>query len=104
MLKGTDNHRSRLMVAAILNVALAIYVLPRIDHLLDIRDYRYVTASSPWIYAVVAVPSVALLILIPVLRSNSRFQQWFAIGLSFFPGFLALMGWWQLLEIWIADR
>jgi len=98
------HRRVRLVIAAALNIALLAYVLPRIDHLRDIRDYRYATASSLWIYATVVVPTVTLMILFPLLRASSRFQRWLVIGLSIFPAFLALVGWWQLLEVWVAGR
>jgi hypothetical protein len=93
-------NRVRLIAGAILNIALSVYFIPRHEHLRDIQDYRYVTLSNFWVYATVAVPTFALMILSPVIFSDQRLYRWIAISLSFFPAFLALAGWVQLLMVW----
>ena len=81
-------------IGALLNVVLLLYVLPRREHLWDIRDYRYVQVTGEWVFMSVAVPTVALLLLLSVLRSSRR---WFAVGLCIFPAYLVAAGWVQLI-------
>ena len=101
--KKTARHSLRLILAVILNVALAAYVLPRIEHLRDIKDYRYVTVNPFWVYLTVIVPTISLLLVVPVFRSPRMIIRWLAIGLALFPACLAFSGWYQLLEVWLAE-
>lgn len=95
-------HRACLILGTLLNLALAAYVLPRLDHLRDIKDYRYVSASPLWIVLTVFLPTVIVLILLPVWRSPHLLVRWLAILLSLFPGCLAFSGWSQLVEVWLG--
>jgi len=94
----------RLLAALVVNLALAVYVLPHHEHLWDMRDYRYVQVGTAWIFAIVGVPSAILLLLLPVVFSKQIMRRWPAVFLAIFPGYLAVAGWIQLLMIWAGDR
>lgn len=86
------------------NIALAAHVLPRREHLWDIRDYRYVQVEATWVFVIVALPSVMLLLLLPVVISGNVIRRWLAVSLAVFPGFLAAAGWMQLFLVWAGSR
>jgi hypothetical protein len=90
---------ARLLFAAVSNVALLIYVLPRKEHLLDIRDYRYVSLDRHWAFLIATIPLVIIVALLPVFRSDRPLHRWIAIGLFCFPFILALVQWVQLLTL-----
>jgi hypothetical protein len=70
-------------------MALGLYLAPRLSHLRDIQDYRYVDVDIHWVWGVTLIPCVVLVILLPVLLSKNIFYRWFSFGLCLFPGFLA---------------
>ena len=81
-----------------MNAGLLIYVLPRKEHFFDTRDYLYVQTNILWTFLTAVIPLVALVGLLPVLRSHRPVHRWLAIGLSIFPAFLAIAQWFQLLS------
>ena len=90
---------SRILLGFVANVGLGMYVLPRLDHLTDIQDYRWGPVDLSWVWLVNLGPSVAVIVLVPVLLSKSVVQRWLAILLSLFPGFLAFFELLQLIMV-----
>ncbi len=88
----------RMVVGLVANVILAVYVIPRRDHLFDTRDYQYVEVNMVWTFLTAAIPLLVLVGLVPVLISNRPVHRWLAIGLCIFPAFLAIATWVQLLR------
>lgn len=97
--KGNLHITARLVFGFLGNVALLIYVLPRMEHLFDTRDYRYVPLNLPWAFFLAAVPLVVVIAVFPVLWSERSIQRWLAIALSIFPAFLAVAEWLQLFAL-----
>jgi hypothetical protein len=94
------NSTPRLAVALVLNVTMAIYVLPQIDRVWSIRDYRYAPLDWLWISVIVVIPMIVLAALVPVMLFGLHLRRWLAIILGIFPAYLALAGWIQLVDVW----
>jgi hypothetical protein len=103
---GQDNVYAgwRLITALFLNLALAAYVLPRREHLWDIRDFRYVDFSLAFAFVVVGIPSALLLILAPLFASRGIARRWMAIALALFPAYLVMVGGTQLILLWMGGK
>lgn len=97
--KGNLHSRARLVFGFVGNVALLIYVLPRKDHLFDIRDYRYMPLDLTMIFLLATIPLIVVIGVLPVLRSERLIYRWLGIGLSIFPASLAIVEWLQLLTL-----
>jgi len=80
---------TRLAIAAVANILLAVWVLPQIGH---IRDPEYSLLNALWTIAEIAIPSATLLVLAPVFVLGCDVKRLIAIGLSFFPAYVAVVG------------
>ena len=80
---------SRLAIAAAANILLAVWVLPQIGH---IRDPEYSLPNALWTIAKIVIPCATLLVLAPVFILGRDIQRLIAIGLSFFPAYIAIAG------------
>jgi hypothetical protein len=79
----------RLTIAAAANILLAVWVLPQVGH---IRDPDYSLQNALWTIAEIAIPCATLLVLAPVFILGRDIQRLIAIGLSFFPAYIAVAG------------
>jgi hypothetical protein len=79
----------RLAIAAAANILLAVWVLPQIGH---IRDPEYSLLNAVWTAVEIVVPCATLLVLAPVFFLGRDIHRLIAIGLSFFPAYIAVVG------------
>lgn len=80
---------ARLVFAGLVNVALAIWVVPKLGHA---TDPTHAPVNAVWISLEILVPLAALLVLLPVFLFGKDVPRLLAIGLSFLPAFVAVMG------------
>ncbi len=97
--RGKLHSKARLLFGFFGNVVLLIYVLPRQDHLFDIRDYRYVPLDLMMIFLLATIPLIVVIGVLPVLLSDRLIFRWLGIALSIFPACLAVAEWLQLLTL-----
>ncbi|HPY31950.1 MAG TPA: hypothetical protein PLT00_15615 [Verrucomicrobiota bacterium] len=97
--KDNLHAKARLFFGFFGNVALLVYVLPRKDHLFDIRDYRYVPLDLTMVFLLAAIPLIVVIGVLPALLSERLVYRWLGIVLSIFPAFLAIAEWLQLLTL-----
>ena len=83
----------RLFGAAALEIALAVYTVPRWDQVRDISDPIHNHNGLMWSYVVLLGPILVLVILSPVAFLGTFWQRWCAIILGLFPLYLAGAGW-----------
>jgi len=79
----------RLAIAAAANILLAVWVLPQIGH---IRDPEYSVLNAVWTAVEIVLPCATLLALAPVFVLGRDIPRLLAIGLSFFPAYVAVVG------------
>ena len=80
----------RIIVGAVGNAVLAIYLAPRASRMGDITAYPHLTANPPWVCAVLGTPLVILLCMLPLFFSKRAAHRWAALLLSLFPAFFDL--------------
>lgn len=80
---------SRLAIAAAANILLAVWVLPQIGH---IRNPEYSLPNALWTIVEIVIPCATLLVLAPVFILGRDIQRLIAIGLAFFPVYIAIAG------------
>jgi hypothetical protein len=90
----------RLALAAALNFALAIWVLPQIGH---VTDPDYSRANVLWACVEVGLPCAALLALIPVVLFGRDIPRLVALGLTFLPGYVAVVGFGTAFSLWLGN-
>ena len=64
-------------------------MLPQIGH---IRDPEYSRLNALWTIAEISIPCATLLVVVPVFVLGRDIQRLIAIGLSFFPAYIAIAG------------
>ena len=79
----------RIAVGALGNCLLAIYVLPHVGHM---QEMKFVGALAATTVLQAALPLVILLILLPVFLFGRDVPRLLAIGLSVLPCYLAVTG------------
>ncbi len=94
--KENLNVKWRSALGLIANLALASYVVPRRALVFDQLSHGSPT-SLVWTYVMAVAPCAMLLLLLPVIISRNLFYRWLAIGLCFFPAYLVVATWVQLL-------
>ena len=94
----------RIAVALVANFGLAVYFFANREHLWDIRDFRHVPVNMTFAFLLAAVPTVVVLLLIPLIARGRTPQRWIGMALVILPGYLALAGWMQLVLVAITDR
>jgi hypothetical protein len=91
----------RLVIAAAANVFLAVWVLPQFGH---IQDPAYSPINAIQISVQVIIPCATLLILAPVFLLARDIPRLLAIGLSFFPAYVAVVGFGAVIDLWAGGR
>ena len=91
--------RWRIAIASLANTALAFCFLQHREYLWGIRDYRYVPINMTVTFLLVAVPTVVVLFLIPLIARGRTTHRWIGIALLILPAYFALAGWMQLLSV-----
>ena len=86
------------------NLGLAICFFANREHLWDIRDFRYVPVNMTFAFLLAAVPTVVVLLLIPLIARGRTPYRWIGIGLVVLPLYLALAGWAQLVLVAVTSR
>jgi hypothetical protein len=81
----------RIIVGAVGNAILAIYLAPRINRMGDTTAYPHLTANPPWVCAILGTPLVILLCMLPLFFSKRPSYRWAALLLSLFPFFFDLV-------------
>jgi hypothetical protein len=105
LLKREALHRRwRIAVALLANLALAFSFFRTREHLWNIRDFRYAPVNMTFAFLLAAVPTVVVLLLIPVIARGRTPQRWIGMALVILPGYLALAGWMQLLLVAVSTR
>jgi len=94
----------RIAGALVANLGLAVYYFANREHLWNIRDFRYAPVNLTFAFLLAAVPTVVVLLLIPVIARGSARQRWTGIVLIMLPGYLALAGWTQLVLVAVSNR
>jgi len=94
----------RIAIGALANLALAFYFFHGREHLWSIRDFRYAPVNMTFAFLLAAVPTVVVLLLIPVIACGGAPQRWIGMTFVILPGYLALAGWTQLVLVAIANR
>lgn len=79
----------RLAIAAAANILLAVWVLPQVGH---IRDPEYSLLNAVWTAVEIVIPCATLLVLAPVFFLGRDIHRLIAIGLSFLPAYVAVVG------------
>ncbi len=92
---------ARLGLAALLNVALATWVVPKLGHAAD-PTYSPFNALSACLE--VLLPCTALIIVVPVFLSGRDVPRLLAIGLAFLPGYVAIAGLCDAFSLWSSGR
>ena len=91
-------------IASLANVALAFCFLQHREYLWGIRDYRYVPINMTVTFLLAAVPTVVVVLLIPLIARGRNLHRWIGIALIILPAYFALAGWMQLLSVAITNR
>jgi hypothetical protein len=91
----------RLAVAAALNIALAIWMVPQIGHA---TDPQYSINNAVWAALMLAAPCAALLSTVPVLLFGRDVPRLISIGLSFLPCYVAIAGFCDAFSLWSSSR
>lgn len=81
----------RIVVGALGNAILAIYVAPRASRIGDITAYPHLTANPTWVCAVLGTPLVILMCLLPLYFSKRPAHRWAAVALSLYPALFGLI-------------
>jgi len=96
---NTLHNRWRIAIASLANLALAFCFLQHREYLWGIRDYRYVPINMPVTFLLAAVPTVVVLLLIPLIARGRPTHRWIGIALIILPAYFALAGWMQLISV-----
>lgn len=91
----------RITLAVVLNVALAMWVVPNLGHATD-PAYSRTGAFSACVE--VLLPCTALLVALPVFLLGRDIPRLLAIGLCILPGYVALAGFSDALSLWLSGR
>lgn len=91
----------RLGLGVAANVFLAVWVLPQLGH---IQDSAYSLTNALQISLEVIIPCATLLVLAPVFLLARDIPRLLAIGLSFFPAYVAVVGLGAALQLWSSGR
>ena len=68
-------------IASLANVALAFCFLQHREYLWGIRDYRYVPINMTVTFLLAAVPTVVVVLLIPLIARGRNLHRWIGIAL-----------------------
>lgn len=91
----------RLGLGVAANVLLAVWVLPHLGH---IQDPTYSPLNALQACLEIVVPCATLLVLAPVFLLGRDIPRLLAIGLSFFPAYVAVVGLGAALYLWSSGR
>jgi hypothetical protein len=92
-MRGRLHAVPRMVVGALGNVTLSIYLAPRVGRMSDIAAYPHLTANPIWVCAELGTPLVILLIMSPLCFSKQMADRWAALGLSLYQlAFLYVKG------------
>lgn len=98
---ATQCHWARIVLAALLNLALAICVVPNLGHTADPTHSRSNLIEA---FVEVLLACTALLTLAPVFWSGSAAPRLISIGLSFLPCYVVIAGFCDALHLWTSAR
>jgi len=93
----------RLFTGFVLNAVLAITLIRSREHLFDVRDYRYVSGGGGIAFLIAVLTTIALVTLLPVLRSSNQWHRWVAILMALLPLTLGVIVWMQLIAVAVAN-
>jgi hypothetical protein len=100
---GRDNLHPyvRLAFAALANIFLAVWVLPKAGHA---TDPEYAISNWIWPALMVVAPCAALLSTVPVLLFGRDVPRLISIGLSFLPCYVAIAGFCDVFSLWLSGK
>src|SRR5688572_16937554 len=93
------HNRWRIAIASVANLTLAFCFFQHREYLWGIRDYRYVPINMTVTFLLAAVPTVVVVLLIPLIARGRTMHRWISLALLILPAYFALAGWMQLLSV-----
>jgi len=90
---------ARLAFAGFLNLVLAMWFMPRLGHVADPAHLPYNALSA---FMQVLLPCLALLAVIPVFVSGRDVSRLLAVGLLFLPGYVFIVGCYNVFCFWLG--
>lgn len=91
----------RLIIAALINVALAVWIAPQIGH---VTDPEHSIANATRASLMIALPCATLVSTVPVLLFGRDVLRLISIGLSFLPCYVAVVGLCDAFSLWAGGR
>ena len=88
-------------LGALLNIVLAVWVVPRIGH---VTDPEYSSSNALRAALMVAAPCAVLLTTLPVLLFGRDVPRLISIGLSFLPCYVVVVGVCDAFSLWASGR
>jgi hypothetical protein len=91
----------RLALGVIANVALGVWVFPQVGHT---SDPQYSPANVCMVCLGFLAPTITVLALLPVFFLGRNIPKALALGLSFFPSYVAVAGFGDAISLLLGGR